>query len=130
MGNFPCSAKDQVKHINHVIKKAARQVYHAKFEFNVNKTMRQEIDFFHEKFLHKSNIKWETAIAHIIPQMPTFTSFGDSCLEGARGHSTLLGYWWHIPFPDEVKQHTLLHKRTTRMVISSLLMSWSLSPSS
>jgi hypothetical protein len=43
-----------------------------------------------------------------------FTSFGDSCLEGAGGFSTLLGYWWHIPFPNEVKQHTLLHKKDNK----------------
>jgi hypothetical protein len=114
MGNFPCLAKDQVKHINHAIKRAARQVHHAKFEFNINKTMRQEIDFFCEKILPRSNIKWETPIAHIIPWMPTFTSFGDSCLEGAGGYSTLLGYWWHIPFPEEVKQRTLLHKKDNK----------------
>jgi hypothetical protein len=46
--------------------------------------------------------------------MPTFTSFGDSCLEGAGGYSTLLGYWWHIPFPGEVKQRTLLHKKDNK----------------
>ncbi len=57
MGNFTCSVKDQVKHINHAIKRAARQVHHAKFEFNINKTMRQEIDFFCKKLLPKSNIK-------------------------------------------------------------------------
>jgi hypothetical protein len=70
MGNFFCSAKDQVKHINHAIKRAARQVHHAKFEFNINKTMRQEIDFFCKKLRPKSNIKWESPIAHIIPRMP------------------------------------------------------------
>ncbi len=43
-----------------------------------------------------------------------FTSFGDSCLEGAGGYSTLLGYLWHIPFPDEVKQVTLLHKKDNK----------------
>ena len=73
-GNFPCSVKDQVKLINHAIKRAARQVHHAKFEFNINKTMHQEIDFFHEKLLPKSNIKWETPIAHIIPPMPMLYS--------------------------------------------------------
>jgi hypothetical protein len=46
--------------------------------------------------------------------MPTFTSFGDNCLEGVGGYSTLLGYWWHIPFPDEVKQRTLLHKKDNK----------------
>jgi hypothetical protein len=113
-GNFPCLVKDQVEHINHAIKRAARQVHHAKFEFNINKTMHQEIDFFCKKCLPESNIKWETLIAHIIPRMQTFTSFGDSCLEGAGGYSTLLGYWWHIPFPNEVKQHTLLHKKDNK----------------
>jgi hypothetical protein len=39
--------------------------------------MHQEIEFFHEKLLPELNIMWETPIAHIIPRMPTFTSFGD-----------------------------------------------------
>jgi hypothetical protein len=86
--NFPCSVKDQLKHIIHAIKRVARQIHHAKFEFNINKTRCQEIDFFCKKLLPKSNIIWETPIAHIIPWMPTFTSFGGSCLEGARGYST------------------------------------------
>jgi hypothetical protein len=46
--------------------------------------------------------------------MPTFTSFGDSCLEGAGGYSILLGFLWHIPFPKAVKQRTLLHKRDNK----------------
>jgi hypothetical protein len=114
MGNLPCLAQDQVKHINHAIKRVARQVHQSKFEFNINKTMRQEIDIFCEKILPESNIKWETPIAHIIPWMPTFPSFGDSCLEGARGYSTLLGYWWYIPIPKGVKQRTLLHKENDK----------------
>ncbi len=92
------------------MKKTAYLVHHAKFKYNINKTMRQEIKFFREKLLLESNIAGETPIAHIIPQMPTFTSFGDSCLEGAGGYSILLGFWWHIPFPEAVKQRTLLHK--------------------
>ncbi len=43
--------------------------------------------------------------------MPTFTTFGDSCLEGAGGYSLSLGFWWHLPYPEEVKLHRLLHKR-------------------
>jgi len=56
--------------------------------------MHQEIEFFREKLLPESNIAWETPIAHhIIPQTPTFTSFGDSCLEGAGGYCISLGFW-------------------------------------
>ncbi len=113
-GTFPCSAKDQVKHINFVMKKAAHLVHHAKFKYNINKTMRQEIEFFCKKLLLESNIAWETPIAHIIPRMPTFTCFGDSCLKGAGGYSILLSFWWHIPFPEVVKQRTLLHKQDNK----------------
>ncbi len=76
--------------------------------------MCQEIESFCEKLLLESNIAWETPIAPIIPRMPTFTSFGDSFLEGAGGYSILLGFWWHIPFPKAVKQHTLLHKQDNK----------------
>ncbi len=92
------------------MKKAAHLVHHAKFKYNINKTMHQEIEFFRKKLLLESGIAWETPIAHIITWMPTFTPFGDSCLEGAGGYSIMLGFWWHIPFPEAVKQHTLLHK--------------------
>jgi len=70
-GTFPCSVKDQVKHINFAIKRAAHLVHHAKFQYNINKTMRQGIKFFREKLLPESNIAWETPIAHIIPRTPT-----------------------------------------------------------
>ncbi len=73
--------------------------------------MCQEIEFFREKLLPTSKIWWESPIAHVIPRMPTFTTFGDSCLEGAGGYSLSLGFWWHLTFPEEVKLRTLLHKR-------------------
>ncbi len=73
--------------------------------------MCQEIEFFCKKLLLESNIARETPIAHIIPWMPMLTSFGDSCLEGAGGYSISLGFWWHIPFLQAVKQRTFLHKR-------------------
>ena len=52
------------------MKTAARLVHHAKFEYNINKMMRQEIGFFRNKLLPISNNVWETPIAHIIPWMP------------------------------------------------------------
>jgi hypothetical protein len=96
------------------MKKAAHLVHHTKFKYNINKKMHQEIEFFHKKLLLESNIMWETPIVHIIPRMPTFTFFGDSCLKGAGGYSILLGFWWHIPFPKAVKQRTLLRKQDNK----------------
>jgi hypothetical protein len=72
--------------------------------------MHQEIEFFCKKLLPTSNICWESPIAHVIPRLPTFTTFGDSCLKGAGGYSLSLSFWWHLPFPEEVRLCPLLHK--------------------
>jgi hypothetical protein len=69
--------------------------------------MSQEIEFFPKKLQPLSGITWEMPIAHIIPQMPMATAFGDSCLEGAGGYLISVGYWGHLPFPEEVIQQTL-----------------------
>jgi hypothetical protein len=61
-GTFPCSEKDQVKHINFAMKKAAHLVHHTKFKYNINKTMRQEIEFFCKKLLLESGM-WECLTA-------------------------------------------------------------------
>jgi hypothetical protein len=76
--------------------------------------MCQEIDFFRKKLQPLSGITWEMPIAHIRPKMPTATAFGDSCLEGVGGYLISLGYWWHLPFPEEVIQRTLIHKKDTK----------------
>ena len=65
---------------------------------------------FRDKLQPSSSILWETPIAHVIPRSPTATAFGDSCLKGAGGYSTKLGFWWHIDFPEEIKRRTLRFK--------------------
>ena len=99
-----------MRHISFALKKAAKLVHHDKFKFIIKKLMQQEIEFFRDKLLPNLGILWKTPIAHVIPRTPTALLFGDSCLEGAGGYSIELGFWWHIDFPDEVKQHTLLFK--------------------
>jgi hypothetical protein len=110
-GYFFCNVKDQIRHILFAIKRSAKLVHQSRCQYNITKSMRQEIEFFCEKLLPKSGICWESPIAHIIPRMLTFVTFGDSCLKGAGGYSLYLGFWWHLPFPKEVKLCTLLHKR-------------------
>ncbi len=82
--------------------------------YNINKTMRQEIDFFHKKLQPLSGTTWKTPIAHIIPIMPTATAVGGSCLEGTGGYSISLIYWWHLLFPKEVIQRTIIHKQDNK----------------
>ena len=109
-GSYLCSAKDQAKYISFALKKSAKMIHHAKFKFRITSSMRQEIEFFREQLRPESEILWETPIAHIILRTPSASSFGDSSLEGAGGYSIELGFWWHIDFPHEVKQRTLLFK--------------------
>jgi hypothetical protein len=110
-GHFFCNFKDQIRHISFTIKQSAKLVHQSRCQYNITKSMHQEIEFFCKKLLHTYDICWESPIAHVIPRMPTFTTFGNSCLEGAGGYSLSLGFWWHLPFPEEVKLCTLLHKR-------------------
>lgn len=108
--NFSTPCQDQQKCISFAMKQAAKQIHHSDQKYFINRTMRREIDFFQEKLQPDSGIDWCTPLAHIIPRAPSATSFGDSCLEGAGGYCIPLGFWWHLPFPEEVKQRTLLYK--------------------
>jgi hypothetical protein len=70
--------------------------------------MRAKIKFFCDKLKPNSGIEWETPIAHLIPQTPFTTTIGNSSLEGAGGFLIALGFWWHICFPDQIIQRSLL----------------------
>jgi hypothetical protein len=107
-GYFFCNVKDQIHHISFAIKRSTKLVHQSRCKYNITKSMRQEIEFFHEKLLPKSRICWESPTAHIIPRMPTFITFTDSCLKGAGGYSLSLGFWWYQPF---LELRTLLHKQ-------------------
>ena len=102
--------KERSKHIAFAIKRAARMVHHSKYQYNINTTMRSEIEFFRMALASKSDVLWETPIAHLIKKTPFAVTVGDSCLDGAGGYSTGLGFWWHLSFPQEVVDRTLLHK--------------------
>jgi hypothetical protein len=64
----PC--KDLAWHTSFAIKHAAKLTDHASYQYNINKTMRYEIEFFRGKLKPDSGIEWETPIAHLIPQTP------------------------------------------------------------
>ncbi len=110
-GYFFCNVKDRIHRISFAIKRSTKLVHQSRCQYNITKSMRQEIEIFRKKLIPKSGICWESPIAHIIPRMPTFITFGDSCLKGAGGYSLSLGFWWHLPFPEEFKLCMLLHKQ-------------------
>ncbi len=94
--------------------------HHASYEYNINTTMRAKIEFFRDKLKPDSGIDWETPIAHLIPRTPFATTIGDRSLEGASGFSIKLGFWWHIQFPIEIVQRTLLFRDSPLVLINVL----------
>jgi len=97
------------KEINFALKKAAKMIHNCKREFNINQSMRQEIDWFRQALDPDNNFKFESPIAHIIKKTPLGQMFGDSSLRAAGGFSLTLKVWWNIFFPDTIVERTLLY---------------------
>ena len=112
--------KDLVRHTSFAMKRAAKMTHHASYEYNISTTMRAEIEFFRDNLKPDSGIEWETPIAHLIPRTPFAITIGDSSLEGAGGFSIGLGFWWHMQFPPEIVQRTLLFRDSPLVSINVL----------
>jgi hypothetical protein len=50
-GYFFCNAKDQIHHISFAIKRSTKLVHQSRCQYNITKSMRQEIKFFRKKLL-------------------------------------------------------------------------------
>jgi hypothetical protein len=57
----------------------------------------------------ESGTKFETPIAHLIQRTPTALIIGDSFLLACGGYSITLKFWWHLSFPIELVERTLLY---------------------
>jgi hypothetical protein len=119
-GTFVTPCKDLARHTSFAMKRAAKMTHHAAYEYNITTTMRAEIEFFRDKLRPDSGVEWETPIAHLIPRTPFATTIGDSSLEGAGGFYIKLGFWWHIEFPAEIVQRTLLFQDVPLVSINVL----------
>ncbi len=92
-GKYNTFGSEQGKHIAFALKRAAHLVHHAKYEYNINSTMRVKIEFFREQLRPDSGTLWSTPSALIVPQTLMATTFGDACLHGAGGYSISLKFW-------------------------------------
>lgn len=106
---FSGKISDHQRHINFVMKKAAKMVNRNHATYLVNRTMRDELNFISDALKPDSGILFETPIAHLIPRTPTASIVGDSSLLACGGYSIILKFWWHFSFPLDVVERTLLH---------------------
>jgi hypothetical protein len=107
--NFSGKQSDHQRHIKFAMKKAARMITGHKHNYRVNPTMQDELNFRSHTLSKDSEIVFETPIAHLIPRIPTASIVGDSLLPACGGYSITLGFWWHLTFPSNVVERTLLH---------------------
>jgi hypothetical protein len=61
----PC--KDLARHTSFTMKRASKLTHHASYQYNINRTMHYEIEFFRNKLKPDSGIEWKMPIAHLIP---------------------------------------------------------------
>jgi hypothetical protein len=86
--------------------------------------MRKELDFIQQALRPDSGINFKTPIAFLIPRTPTALAFGDSSLLACGGYSTEFKFWWHLAFPQEIVEKTLLHiksKQDNRLISINVL---------
>jgi hypothetical protein len=107
--NFSGEQSDHQRHIKFVMKKAVKMITRHNHNYLVNRTMRDELNLLSSALSPESGIKFETPIAHLIPRIPTASIIGDSSLVACGGYSITLRFWWHLSFPKEVVERTLLH---------------------
>jgi len=107
--HFSGKHSEHQRHINFALKMASKMVNKHGQKYLVNQTMRSELTLLADALDPSSGIKIETPIAHLIPRMPTASVVGDSSLVACGGYSTKLKLWWHLAFPQEIVNRTLLH---------------------
>jgi hypothetical protein len=111
---FSGKISDHQRHLNYAMKQAAKMVNKHGQQYLVNATMQDELNFVKKALSPNSGIKFETAIGHLIPLTPTTSIIGDSSLLACGGYSIKLKFWWHLSFPKEIVERTLLHLKDNK----------------
>ena len=99
--------EEDVRELNYAARELATSVHRCKERYFINKTLKQEIQLLRE-VLADTSIPLETPIAHCIKRAPSASAWGDACLYGGGFFSIDLRFWWHLEWPEEVKQRTKL----------------------
>jgi hypothetical protein len=109
-GYFFCNVKGQIRHISFAIKRSAKLAHQSRCQYNITKSMRQEIEFFRKKLLPNSKIRWESLIVHIIPRMPTFITFAyiDETFFSFTPYYPIIINWFPSHSAFEATHHRLL----------------------
>ena len=98
--------KQDLEHMNFYVKKAARRKFKSSLRFDMNATLREEIEILRSWLNPDSGINWESPMGHLFHRTPFAKSVGDSSCEGGGGFSIKLKFWWHLLWPQKVYRRT------------------------
>ena len=102
----------ELKH-RFVDSKIAKETYKCQDKVFINKSMKYELNMMINILSKPKEYNLETPIAHIVKRIPDFITLGDACLEAGGGYSENL-FWWHIEWPEVIKNLTLKRLKITR----------------
>lgn len=105
---FP-SENDDVDHLNFYIRKAAKRKFRSSLQYEVNKTLMDELNILRAWLHPASGVLWQSPLAFIIKKTAYATSAGDSCCFGGGGFSLGFNFWWHLTWPKKVLKRTKLY---------------------
>ena len=95
-------------------KKTAKLVHHCPVEYNMFRSMEEEIEFFARYMKPDLGVRWEAPIAYLIDRTPFASTFGNACLESGGGYSIKLKWWYFVSFPKVVVLRTLKHLKNNK----------------
>ena len=75
--------------------------------------MRSELKIMDKVFPNPKQYNLGTPIAHLVQREPDFVTYGDACLEAGGGFSDGK-FWWHVEWPESIKNLTLKRLTFTR----------------
>ena len=103
----------ELRHLRYAQSQVAKKVHHTRVRFQMNRTLRREIELVHCALSSDWIDMWRP-IGHLIPRDPSCTAWSDSCLHAAGGYSFDLGFWWYIQWPSRIYKCTLKFVTTNK----------------
>jgi hypothetical protein len=103
-----------------VAREVAHLLWSTNQSFSVPELVQQECQFLRD-YLDDRNNLWEMQIGHFIPREPTFTSAGDSSLDGGGALSHILRFWFAFVWKPEIRRRLRLsHKHPLYLHINQM----------
>lgn len=104
-------SQQEARIVSFALKTVSRLIHRSKCSYPISANLAADIDFFRTALQVTSTVPWVNPIGHCILRTPRGIPYGDSSLRGCGGYCVALNFWWHLNFPPEIVNRTLLYLR-------------------